>query len=503
MNIEIYSDYIAKSIFYSLTEKAKTLKSKYYGLDNEAYEIAPYLPITIPHLLSVLLYTNHTDLQYNFKKYGTRFHDKASTFPELKKWNAKIGWWYIYLCQAVLFYGSECNSKTDIFYHGLSVKLLFPNFNPTFRAPISTTTAIQVAQRFATHKGILIVLKPTPNSEDRYFDTTWLSNFPQEQERLFFVASQLDVQDILYIGDGLTLNNSNANYILPMKLFGEIFFQKCHYSPYLLKTETQKSLIELIKQITRLIMDNVYEWNDGKTFNLLNEFLQNEEYDTDCLEMDIFNEQESNIFTLIGDDWTDFEDFCRVNLNSRLPQYLHDLFRFIAEPITKHERITIIRSEYENKLIPELQSTLNALYDQKKVIYTHEFIWEISGDDFEELMCLNTGKQLEGPEFQCDLVLIEDDNRSRRKTHITILPVFVLKDSSFPQSCSFGIELMDIGNEEKVTLYWTFSVKEINYVRGRSEYLYDVEQGHYDGVKAFKNELLNDVDKLTIAISVY
>lgn len=512
--MEIYTDFVAKAISFSLTKRAKRLRSSYNGIDNEAYKIAPGLPITVPHLLCVLLYTNHTQLQYHFKKYGTRFNERASSFTELKKYNAKIGWWYNYLCQSVLFYGSLSNSKTDTFYHGLSTKLLFPHFNPTFRAPISTTTDIEIARRFATEDGLILVLEPSPNSDDRYLDVSWLSCYPKEEERLFFIASDLRIHDLRYDDptDGLRLGNENYRHIKPMRLLGEIFLQKSYYTPNLLKPSIQKTLIKYIKEVTNSRLENILEWNDDQGFDHLNEFLLDEEYDTDCIEIDIWdevggddvNEEGSNIYKMIEDAWIDFEEFCGNNIKPDLPRYLRELFGNIAYQISLKPRIPMIKSEYEDKLNPELQSALKLLCNKSDVVYTNELEWVIEGEDFKELLEKNIGDEFEGPPQQCEILCIDDEGISQGKTNISIVPILHLKDPSFPDYCSFGIELIDIGDAEDVTLYWTFSIEEIDYSRGRSEYLYKVEEGEYDGVKSFKNELITeDLEKLTVKISIY
>ena len=514
LNIENYLDYLQNAVHHSLCNFAKKLKCKHYGEDNDANEIPAGLTITISHLLSILLYTNHTELQYSFKKYGTRYSEKIKTLKRLKHENSKIGWWYIFLYQTVLFYGNDCNSKCDKFYHGLSCKLLFSSFNPRFNSPISTTTDITIAQSFAEN-GIILVLKPNQSTQDRYFDVCWISCYPQEKEKLFVAATDLFIFDIRYHDPKENRLHNVTNYkdIQAMRLFDYIFNKNCPFNHKLLKQKTQKLLIKYLQQN----MDIIKEWNKENMINELNQIFDEQDYDSDCIDFDINNchqedDQDNNqsfihqhISKIKGNDkWMQFQDFCKKTLknknSNKIPQYLQELFGYMMKQLSEKKEINMIKTEYLT-LNKELQSILNTIHCMDKVRYTQEFICKIQGSEFEKFMNLPNGKEYEAQPIECRLC---------DKT-VTFVPMLIKNDAYFPEYCSIGIEIESIEcnndddddiDDNKVSLHWSFAVKEINYQCGTESYLKDVDEDHYDGFKAFENSLLTGLKQLTLIIYV-
>eukprot|EP01084_Bolivina_argentea_P027809 51668_1 len=95
------------------------------------------------------------------------------------------------LFEAVEFYGSYMEPHLTV-YHGLNKVLYFNNFTAYFFQPISTTTSLAVANQFSNGGGIILSLKSgsgAQQSEDtipKYLNVSWLSNFPHEDEKLFY-----------------------------------------------------------------------------------------------------------------------------------------------------------------------------------------------------------------------------------------------------------------------------------------------------------------------------
>ena len=130
-----------------------------------------------------MVYTNETKLQYLFKKDGCRKKDVDEDIKELAMRNIEIGNWYKLLYESILFYGND-TKLSDTFYTGLNVKLLFDSFNPRFVCPFSTTVQWEIANTFSQDTGIILNLKPIIEGiSDKYFDVSWLSDYPQEDER--------------------------------------------------------------------------------------------------------------------------------------------------------------------------------------------------------------------------------------------------------------------------------------------------------------------------------
>eukprot|EP01084_Bolivina_argentea_P027512 51136_1 len=148
------------------------MRASYLGAENTDYVIPVDCPLSISQMLTVILYTNQTELQYNFKKFGCRKQNKNDTIKHIALRNKEIGHWYWLFVTTVLFYGNRTSSK-DTFYHGLNVQLLFNRFNPIFQSPISTTTDLTVASQFA-EGGIILELKPDGDGRgDVGLDVAW------------------------------------------------------------------------------------------------------------------------------------------------------------------------------------------------------------------------------------------------------------------------------------------------------------------------------------------
>eukprot|EP01084_Bolivina_argentea_P150987 263599_1 len=63
---------------------------------------------------------------------------------------------------------------------------IIPEFNIRLCSPTSTSINIEVAIRFSGHYGMIIQLNNNNSPYIRGFNCSWLSNYPEENERLFF-----------------------------------------------------------------------------------------------------------------------------------------------------------------------------------------------------------------------------------------------------------------------------------------------------------------------------
>eukprot|EP01084_Bolivina_argentea_P270595 460155_1 len=139
------------------------------------------------------------------------------SFNDIKSRNIKIANWFRLLYEVVIFFGEDTTIKDPIKYHGISTKLLFDEFSPNFKSPISTTISLAVAQRFA-EGGIIVALHPNGSREDISFSVEWLSTYPEELEYLFVEAVNLTIVDIR-----VNVKIDNSLYIQAIRLFDEIF----------------------------------------------------------------------------------------------------------------------------------------------------------------------------------------------------------------------------------------------------------------------------------------
>ena len=184
ISLDRFAKMLAKAVLLRQSDKGRSLKARNAGGTNNKCEIPVDLPLSVSHIVVLLMYCNETELQYKYKKYGTRRTNKKQTKKQCKEMNSEIGIWYRMLNEVIEFFGSRCSPK-NVFFTGLNVRLSFVSFAPLFNAPFSTTTAVDVANRFCDGAGIILMLTPSTGSNDKYFDVEWLSAFGTRKNGYF------------------------------------------------------------------------------------------------------------------------------------------------------------------------------------------------------------------------------------------------------------------------------------------------------------------------------
>ena len=94
MSLERFIKMLAKAVLLRHSKKGRSLKAINAGEDNKKYEIPADLPLSVSHIIALLMYCNDNNLQYKYKKYGTRKTNKKQTDEEFKEVNSEIGIWY-------------------------------------------------------------------------------------------------------------------------------------------------------------------------------------------------------------------------------------------------------------------------------------------------------------------------------------------------------------------------------------------------------------------------
>eukprot|EP01084_Bolivina_argentea_P279823 478435_1 len=211
---------LRKAVYYNLFEecmelmklKGYKIKAKDIGVNNKKFNIARNTVITINHLISLKLYTDYSGIQTEFKKHCRKKNDKEKLEQFIKR-NSEIAFWSRYVKESCTFYGCLLKKK-DIVYTGLKVKLIFSSMKQHFYCPLSTTIEYNIAQNFCDDHGNILKLKAA-NNKTRYFDVSWLSAFPAEEEWLF-MGSSLKICDI-YIR-----SQKSNNYVSALYMFEQI-----------------------------------------------------------------------------------------------------------------------------------------------------------------------------------------------------------------------------------------------------------------------------------------
>ena len=173
--------------YLRFSDYIKQIKSKdcdrylHYGIKENS-------SIQIKHLMSIILYTDYTEISYNFSK-SFRHIYKNESVESIKKRNSKYFFWSKCLRELVEVYGSDTypeNTNITEFYHGTSY-LLFPQMIAKFKGPTSTSSQMEVAAIFSSEKnGIILSLENRPSGVGvEFFNCNFLSAYSNEDESLF------------------------------------------------------------------------------------------------------------------------------------------------------------------------------------------------------------------------------------------------------------------------------------------------------------------------------
>ena len=452
ISLERFLQILTKAMLLKKSKKGRTIKARNFAGSNYEKGIPPGLPLTVSHIVVLLMYCNDTQLQYKYKKFGTRKTNREQTNEDFKEMNAEIGIWYRLLCEVVALFGSVCHPK-NVFFTGLNVRLSFTSFAPRFKAPFSTTISMDVASRFCDGAGIILMLIPSAGSNDRYFDVEWLSDFWHENERLFTKARSLNIADILYAESGQM--TKNKIYLKALSIFSKLFGGE-----FLGKIKAQRKAERILLRLISVF----------------------------CINNGIRSVQENN------------GQFEPVSL------YIQQLFFNLVQEFKSESKHLVILSEIE-KLSDELQvelfqfeqSThqltlspfLSSVCDERSIHFVQEHVWVIHGAQLNKLQHGAVGYMAESEEYHYPL------NRFERITFI----FDVDRKTGGTTNTGFGLKIKDcpLTMRKDVVLHvivdevdWSYNLKRLNLKKGSS-----------DGVVAFADDLVEKVHSLTYRIAIY
>eukprot|EP01084_Bolivina_argentea_P253102 425044_1 len=171
---------------------------------------------SIQHILSLMVYCNFTDLQYEFTKTyriggnkceNTIYDRKIPLKNTIIKDNNHSEFYHLgrNLNIAICLFGTKIrDGNITKFYHGCSEMLCFNRIVDIWngihiKCPFSTIAAIEVAISFATNKGMVIEFSNSHQSQNldtKYLSVEWLSDFANEKEYLFLNKGRLEITNI-------------------------------------------------------------------------------------------------------------------------------------------------------------------------------------------------------------------------------------------------------------------------------------------------------------------
>ena len=132
------------------------------------------------------------------------------------------------LIEAVQVFGRDGLHNTGPFYCGMSNQMVLPQFRIQLHSPTSTSRTIAVAHNFGDMEtGMVIQLNNNNAGWEakmvRSFATSWLGDFPEEDEFLFAAQGGFNWKCGLRV-DTVTLQDTRNNY---KKFFKPLFWFHC------------------------------------------------------------------------------------------------------------------------------------------------------------------------------------------------------------------------------------------------------------------------------------
>eukprot|EP01083_Nonionella_stella_P155483 502307_1 len=183
ITMQQFNDEYTKALLHYNSDFCKQTFVPFTDIDNTKWTFLSQ------HVLSMSIYCNYTELQYQFSK----------TYRENAANHDQFYYLGLYLKIAIQIFGTEIkNGNIKVFYHGISQKLVFPAYVGThlypyhgglaISCPLSTSSSFVVASRFANNNnGFIVEFEDTKiwTHSPKYFSVSWLSDYGNESEYLF------------------------------------------------------------------------------------------------------------------------------------------------------------------------------------------------------------------------------------------------------------------------------------------------------------------------------
>ena len=152
---------VLKKAEIKLTEWNKNKKNRKLvcngsGTQNEkwkqCYGLADATPISVAHIVALLLYTNYTEMSFEFSKTFRRSGPFESD-RLLKERHSEVAVWGRLLREIVECFGVQMSRRRDlkVFYHGINREMIFPGTYINICGPMSTT----LGMKYSFHRLIL------------------------------------------------------------------------------------------------------------------------------------------------------------------------------------------------------------------------------------------------------------------------------------------------------------------------------------------------------------
>eukprot|EP01084_Bolivina_argentea_P011145 20824_1 len=159
---------------------------------NKEYNIIRNQLIGLRHILSIVIYTDITDFCTTYRSTYRKIKSDRSE-EDVRRRHVQLFFYSRAIFEAIEYFGKPMETDLKV-YHGLNKVMNFSQFTAYFNQPVSTTTELNTAVQFAAGAGIILTLKSgaeyfnDENKIPKYLPVSWLSRFPNENEKLFYGA---------------------------------------------------------------------------------------------------------------------------------------------------------------------------------------------------------------------------------------------------------------------------------------------------------------------------
>ena len=202
---------ILKARNYLKSESVRKMRSS--GLDKGR-------PITLQHLIAIILYCDIGPLCTAFSE-TFRKENVFESMESVKKRHSRYAIFGKLLVELVRDFGTDGRvdggGERGPFFCGINGILNVGSFAICLNGPCSTSTVRTVALGFATSGGIIVKLNNDGHDSQaqRFFNCQWISNYPEESERLWIAG---EPQFALRI-ESIVIAKTAKNYAKTMKAF--------------------------------------------------------------------------------------------------------------------------------------------------------------------------------------------------------------------------------------------------------------------------------------------
>lgn len=198
LGINQYNEIMIKAEEYLKTNRVRAMKPSAWAIDLLKYEISKGDPMKLDHIASVILYCDYSAYCTDFSSTFRKVSPTEST-QDVKKRNS-LFWWQSKLFREVVECYGICNDdemldddrepESGPFFSGLDAVLAVPQFDLRLCAPTSTSKHLSVSLNFAKRSGMILQLNNDQDSHavaqlSPFFNVSWISRFPDEDERVF------------------------------------------------------------------------------------------------------------------------------------------------------------------------------------------------------------------------------------------------------------------------------------------------------------------------------